>query len=304
MELDLKVIIGSYAQITIFLLMLNMSLTEGFQSLSFLWRRPPLLLRCLIASFVLVPLVGIAILSIFSLPTSARIALMAMAICPGAPLTYTKLTKMKASTSLAGSYQVIISLFAVLLVPTWILILASIYPNQATVTALDVFKQVTTVQLIPIIVGLGFRKWLPEFADDLMDLVGKVSAFMFLGVVIILLIVALPLILKLGISTWFSIILFITLGIAIGHFLGGPEPETRLTIGLANSTRNAGLALALVTLNFQERILPVSDSGNGDPGILAVIAAIALLAFVMGAIYANVYRKQLAQAAQPNDISS
>lgn len=291
MEFDPKAIAESYTQITIFLLMLNISLTEGFQSLSVLWRRPPLLLKSLVASFVLVPLIGMVILSIVSIPTSARIALMAMAICPGAPLTYKKLTKMKASASLAGSYQVIISLFAVVLVPAWVLILSSIYPNQATVTALDVLKQVTTVQLIPIIIGLAFRKWLPGVADDFMDLVGKVSAFMFIGLVVILLAIALPLILKLGILTLVGVILFIGFAIAIGHFLGGPEPETRLTIGLANSTRNAGLALTLATLNFKDRILPVADSGDGDPGILAVIAAIALLAFVMDAIYANKYSK-------------
>lgn len=289
MELDPKAIAESYTQITIFLLMLNVSLREGFQSLSVLWRRPPLLLKSLIAAFVFVPLVGIVILSIISIPTSARIALMGMAICPGAPLTYKKLTKMKGSASLAGSYQVIISLFAVLLVPAWVLILASIYPAQATVTALDVLKQVTTVQFIPIIIGLVFRKWLPGVADDLIDLVGKVSAFMFIGLVVILLIFALPLVLKLGILTFVSVILLVGFAIAIGHFLGGPEPETRLTLGLANSTRNAGLALTLATLNFKDQILPVADSGNGDPGILAVIAAIALLAFVMDAIYANIY---------------
>jgi hypothetical protein len=53
-----------------------------------------------------------------------------------------------------------------------------------------------------------------------------------------------------------------------------------LTIALANSTRNAGLALAIVSVNFDE------------PGILAVIAVIALLAFVADAIYANLYRKK------------
>lgn len=119
--------------------------------------------------------------------------------------------------------------------------------------------------------------------------VGRVSAFMFIGLVVILLIFALPLVLKLGILTFVSVILLVGFAIAIGHFLGGPEPETRLTLGLANSTRNAGLALTLATLNFKDQILPVADSGDGDPGILAVIAAIALLAFVMDAIYANIY---------------
>ena len=279
MELDFKTIVGSYAQITIFLLMLSIGLSEGFRNLSILWQRPSLLVRCLIASFVLVPLAAMAIVEIVPMSSAARIGLWAMAICPGAPLMYNKLTSMKANTALGGSFQTTTSLFAILVVPIWVTILSSLYPNQANVNAADVFKQVAMVQLIPILVGLILREWLPNLADDLMEPVNKISSFMFVGMVVILLIVALPPILKVGIVTVIGVVLFIAASIVIGHYLGGPEPETRLTIALANSTRNAGLALALVSLNFE------------DPGILPVIAAIALLAFVADAIYANLYRQ-------------
>ncbi len=279
MELDFKTIVSSYAQITIVLLMLSIGLGEGFRNLSILWQRPSLLVRCLIASFVLVPLAAMAIVEIVPMSSAARIGLGAMAICPGAPLMYNKLTSMKANTALGGSFQTTTSLFAILVVPIWVIILGSLYPNQANVSAADVFKQVAIVQLIPILVGVVLREWLPNLADELIEPVTKISSFMLVGVVIILLIFALPPILKVGIFTVIGVVLFIAASIVIGHYLGGPEPETRLTIALANSTRNAGLALALVSLNFE------------DPGILPVIAAIALLAFVAGAIYANLYRQ-------------
>ena len=285
MELDFKTVIGSYAQITIFLLMLTIGLNEGFRNLSLLWRRPSLLVRCLIASFILVPLAAMAIVAIVPMSPTTRIGLMAMAICPGAPLMYKKLTQMKAVTSLAGSFQVTISLFAILVVPIWVLILNHLYPAQATVNSVDVFKQVVAVQFIPITVGLALHEWASDLADDLMEPVTKISSFMFLGMVIILLIVALLPILKVGIVTAIGVVLFVAASIVIGHYLGGPEPETRLTIALANSTRNAGLALALTALNFK------------DPGILTVIAAIALLAFVADAIYVNLYRKKITQQA-------
>ena len=283
MEIDIKALLVSYAQITIFLLMLSIGLAEGFKNLTILWRRRSLLIRCLIASFVVTPLSAMVILSIVPMDASTRIALGAMAICPGAPLTYKKLTGMKADIALAGSFQTTTSLFAILVVPIWVVILDAIYPNEATVAVSDVLQQVATVQFIPILLGLVICQWLPPLAADLLGPVSKISSFMFLALAIVLLVVALPLVLKVGVVTVIGVVLFIALSILAGHYLGGPEPETRLTIGLANSTRNAGLALALSVMNFE------------DKGILAGIAAIALLAFVADAIYANLYRKKISQ---------
>ncbi len=284
MDIDIKAVLGSYAQLTIFLLMLTIGLEEGFNNLSILWRRIPLLIRCLIASFIIVPLSAMLIVSIVPMVTSARIGLLAMAICPGAPLTYKKLTGMKASTALAGSFQTTTSLFAILVVPVWVTIFSGIYPNQATVEASDVFQQVMTVQFIPILLGIAINKWFPSLADNLLEPMSKISSIMFLGFAIILLVIALPMVLKVGIVTVIGVVFFITAAILAGHFLGGPEPETRLAIGLANSTRNAGLALALATMNFKDK-----------PGILGAIAAIALLAFVADAIYASLYRPKIPQ---------
>jgi len=59
--------------------------------------------------------------------------------------------------------------------------------------------------------------------------------------------------------------------IVIGHCVGGPDPEMRISIALANSTRNAGLALALVALNIENTI-----------PILGTISAIALLSAIAG----------------------
>lgn len=282
MEIDVKAVVGNYAQITIFMLMLSIGLQEGFKGLSVLWQNRSLLIRSLIASLILVPLAGILVLSVISMDFSARLGIMAMAICPGAPLLYKKLTTMKANTSLAGSFQVTTSLFAIIAVPLWVSILSKLYPAQATISAVEILIQVTTVQFVPIVIGLVICEWIPSLADDLLEPVQKISSIMFLGVVIVLLVVALPKVLQVGIVTTIGVVLFIAASIIIGHYLGGPEPETRLTIALANSTRNAGLALAIVSVNFD------------DPEILGVIAIIALLAFVAGAIYANLYRKQSA----------
>jgi len=67
----------------------------------------------------------------------------------------------------------------------------------------------------------------------------------------------------------------------------------RISIALANSTRNAGLALALVALNIENTI-----------PILGTISAIALLSAIADTIYVNFYRKRLPQEVPPETSES
>jgi predicted Na+-dependent transporter len=126
---------------------------------------------------------------------------------------------MKANTSLAGSFQITTSLFAILAVPVWVIILRNIYPAEATTSPAEIFTQVTIVQFIPIIIGLVICEWIPTLADDLLEPVQKISSLMFLGLVIVLLVVALPKVLQVGLVTTIGVILFIAASIIIGHYL-------------------------------------------------------------------------------------
>ena len=50
---------------------------------------------------------------------------------------------------------------------------------------------------------------------------------------------------------------FLIWQLGIGHFLGGQDLDTRATLAIANTTRNAGLALVISVLNFTKaEILP------------------------------------------------
>lgn len=282
-ELDVKTILGSYAQITLFILMLSIGLSQGFANIAYLWRRPGLLGRCLLASFVVVPLAAMLIAQVIPMPFPVRVGLATMAICPGAPMIYRKLLKGRALPNLAGSFQVTTALLAVVMVPIWISIFARLYPNDITVDPPTIFRLVAMAQLIPIAAGLAIRGWFPELADDLDQPVFKLGSFLLLGLLFVILVVALPKVLTAGIPAVIGAVLFAAACLLAGHFLGGPEPASRLTIAVANGTRNAGLALAIATANFS------------DPGILAAIATYAVFSSVAGSIYSNLYQKQIAR---------
>jgi bile acid:Na+ symporter, BASS family len=80
-------------------------------------------------------------------------------------------------------------------------------------------------------------------------------------------------------------------GLVSGHYLAGADPTTRQTIALTNGSRNAGLALALITLNFPT----VAHE------VLVTIAAYAVMSAIAAKVYTHLYQKQLAQGAHPQD---
>lgn len=283
-EVDLKTILGSYAQITLFLLMLSIGLSQGLKNLSFLWRQRSLLVRCILASFLVVPLVAMVINQILPLSFPIKVGLAMMAICPGAPMIYRKLLKGKGVPELAGSYQITMGILATIFVPIWISIFSNLYPNDAVINSATILKQVASAQLIPIFIGVFVKEKFPDFADDWVETVTKLGNFLLIGVVLLIIAVALPKVLTIGIVPVIAATLFASTCLISGHILGGPDVDQRMTIAIANSSRNAGLALAIATMNFQ------------DPNILGAIATYAVFSAVAGGVYTNLYQKKLAQS--------
>ena len=78
-----------------------------------------------------------------------------------------------------------------------------------------------------------------------------------------------------------------------GHFLGGSEPVARHTIAIANATRNAGLAIALIGLNFPQ----------AKHAVLTTIATYAVISAIAGAIYTRFYLKRQAPSAESHPAS-
>jgi BASS family bile acid:Na+ symporter len=70
------------------------------------------------------------------------------------------------------------------------------------------------------------------------------------------------------------IAVFVLAGLAIGHLLGGPDPDQRTVLALSTATRHPGVALAIVGANF--------------PGEKAALAAI-LLCLIWGTILSIPY---------------
>jgi BASS family bile acid:Na+ symporter len=60
-----------------------------------------------------------------------------------------------------------------------------------------------------------------------------------------------------GNGTLVVLVAFTLLGLAVGHWLGGPDPDERTVLALAAGARHPGIAMAIAGLNFPEQRVEV-----------------------------------------------
>jgi len=58
-----------------------------------------------------------------------------------------------------------------------------------------------------------------------------------------------------GNGTLAAIAVFVLVGLAAGHLLGGPNPQDRTVLALSTASRHPGVALAIAGANFPEQKL-------------------------------------------------
>jgi bile acid:Na+ symporter, BASS family len=127
-----------------------------------------------------------------------------------------------------------------------------------------------------VIAGLLLARLWPALAARLAAPVSKASSILLFALLVpVLFRTSSAVFAQSGNFTILAMILFIGIGLAIGHLLGGPDPDNRTTLALATATRHPGVAIAVL-----HAIAP--DEEGVAPAVLlylivAVIASIPYL---------------------------
>ncbi|WP_432809101.1 bile acid:sodium symporter family protein [Pantanalinema sp. GBBB05] len=282
-ELVRKIFVN-YAKLTLFALMFSMGLHWTFRDVVWLWQQPSLLVRSLFSVLIAVPILGVLVVFIPGLTVAQRIGIGAMFTCPGAPMIPVKSLKAGGHPQFIGSLQFTISLLAIITVPVTALILAQFFPNQAWLSPQEIANQIFFAQILPMGLGVLLAQYVPKLADELLEPANKIASLLLLLVAIVLLVVTLDDVLNAGVAAYLAIGLLSLASLVCGHLLGGPDPGTRTALAYATSTRNAGLAILLVTLNF-----PNLDYVKG--GIINTLITYALVTAIVTIPY-TIWRKR------------
>ncbi|TCG08928.1 hypothetical protein BZM27_08695 [Paraburkholderia steynii] len=210
--------------------------------LGYLWRRPGLLLRSLLAMYLLVPLIAFALVRILPIQPGVRAALLVLAVSSGAPLLPKKLKKLN-SQQYIFSLLITSSLIAIVVVPLWVALLSAYYEVAVELPLSTVALAIAKAILLPIAIGMALHAIFPVWSERLSDRFIAIADALLLTFGIILLAIHWQLLREIGWADVLALAALMIFALAIGQLLGGPKRDDRTALAIACATRHVGVAL-------------------------------------------------------------
>jgi len=263
-------------QLSIAMIVFSIALHARFSDVTYLLQRPGLLARSLIAMFVVMPVLAVALAVLLDLHPVIEVALVALSLAPVPPVLPKKQIKAGGAPSYGVGLLVIAALIAIVYVPAALALLGRVFGRPVHSDPAAVAKIVATSILAPLLAGLVVGRLTPSFA-------GSAAKPLSIAGTVLLVVAALPILVKewpsiaaqTSVFGVIAIALFSAAGLAVANALGGPDPDDRTVLALATATRHPGVAMAIAA---------------DMPDKQALLAAM-LLVVIVGAVVAGPYVK-------------
>lgn len=242
-------------------------------------KKVSLIAKALVASFLLTPLLAYALARIIGLDQQLAIGLFILGVSAGSPILakFSQIAKgdLAYTLGLMVLLQVVTIIFAPLVLP---LLLENIQ-----VDSWGMLQSLITTMLIPLAAGLFVKARYEELAQSLSPYMTQASSItLMVQVVLGVLLTGGDLLGLLGTGALLAALLFITISLVLGYFLGGPDRDTRVVTGLGTAQRNISAAMLITVQNFAE------------PKVLVMVLAGAALMLVINPLVAGEFGKRAA----------
>jgi BASS family bile acid:Na+ symporter len=245
---------------TLFTIMFDLGLSIVPMEFRWVVQRPGQIARALFAVIVAVPAIAWIVARAVDLPRAAEIGILLMAIAPGAPVALRRSLGAGGHRSFAPALQIAVAILAIASMPVSIAALSEYYAGDATIDPRHLARQVLVAQLLPLGLGMLAMRLLPAVAR-IEPWLRKAGTLLLVLLAVLALATVWETVIGAGWRVAVTIALITALAIAVGHALGGPEPETRTATAISSAARNTGLALLVASLN------------NASPAIIATVLA-------------------------------
>jgi len=249
----LQSLIGLGFTVSIFLGVLAVGMRVAPADLRYLWDRPARLFRSLLAMIVVAPIVAVLACKMFSLHPAVMVALVTLAIAPVGALFSQAMLPLVAPGQFAYARGLFFAsiVLSVVLTPLAVELIQAIFGGDVHVDPLTVAKVVLGSVLLPLGIGFAIAQWWPA-AKRWNSAIQTVSSVVLAMCSVALLAVVwshLGAVIREG--TLPAIVIIVLMGLAVGHFLGGPGEDDRTVLAFATVSRHPGVAMAVASLTDQ-----------------------------------------------------
>lgn len=234
-----------------------------------------LLARAILANYVLVPAVTVALLMAFGAHPMVAAGFLVLAVCPGAPFGPplailaggNAAVSVGLMTILAVSSAVIAPVSLCLLLP-WVSATQGLTPETVTRILLTLIG----VQILPLCAGLGIRHCRPALAARLTRPANRLGKVLNAVAVALILAAHYPLLTEVKLKGFIGMLLLLAASLAAGWLLGGSGPGHRKAMALTTALRNVGVGLVIVTGAFAGTPAVTAALAYGLVGVLGSLA--------------------------------
>lgn len=280
--MDAASLIAIALRTSVFLLVFALGLGASLREALSLLRRPGQLVRSLLAMNVAMPLLAIAVAFVFDLHHAVEVTLIALAVSPVPPILPKKQLKAGGSEPYTVGLLFATALFAVISLPFSVELAGKVFHTQAYVPFSTVAAIVAMTVMVPLFAGIGLRQVAPAFAQRIARPVSLgATVTLFVGVAPVVYFAFPAAITLVGNGTLLALAAFVLAGLAIGHLLGGPEPENRVVLALATATRHPGVAIAVA-----------HAAAPAEKLVMGAVLLYVIVGLVLSAVYLALRRRQ------------
>lgn len=291
--MDAATLLPLLVKASILLMVLGLGMNASWRDALYLFRNPALLVRSVLSMNVIMPLVAAGLVVAFDLPTTVKVALVALAVSPVPPILPKKELKAGGDAPYAIGLLVAIAALAIITVPLAVSWFASAFDRSGGIAPLTVAKVVLTSVLLPLAVGIAVRQWFPALAEKFAGPLGTLGTVLLIVSVLPLTYAAWSTISALfGDGTVAIIAVMAVIGLVVGHVLGGPRSDDRTVLALSTASRHPAVALAAAVA-----------SGEETKAVLAAILLYLLVATIVSVPYV-MWRRRTSSPAQVSAASA
>ena len=270
-------------QASILMTVFGFGLQSSLHDILHLVRRPSLFARSMAAMFVVMPVLALVLVRAFDLHPPVEIALVVLSISPMPPLLPRREIEAGGRTPYALGLLAVAALLSIVVVPLGAEILGRYFGQPLAMPPGAIAQLALKTVLLPLAAGMALRASLPAVADRIDAPVALVAKILLLIGVVAIAIGVLPRALTLvGNGTLLALAAFVAAGLAVGHWMGGPQADDRIVLALSTASRHPAIALAVARVNFP-----------GEPQVGAAILLYLVVATLVGVPYVARQRRRL-----------
>jgi len=245
-------VINLLAAVTLIEMMISIGLGVKLSAVLNVARNWNLVLRALIANYLLVPAATVALLLLFGARPMIAAGFLIAAVCPGAPYGPPFTSMAKGNVPSSVGLMVILAASSAVLSPLLLGLLLPLVAGNADlkISVIQIVGTLLGAQLLPLCIGLVIRNHRPSLADKLKKPAGAMSLSLNILLLAVILAVQFRMLAEISPRGYFGMLCLVVACMAAGRLMGQHADNSIKGMVITTSVRNVGVGLVIATASF------------------------------------------------------